>query len=377
MIPIVTWHRNDHEHSLHYFKYGLMQLAMKGEIRFREISNEAGVGMLPEKVQSHKHRRTAMVRIEDGGYSRLLALDGEDSIFQTSPLIEHCDYYFSCTYRRKFFEGKPFDLELPWQTECEVKPYRERYIDLQNRFGEHLHKARALMPIGPAMEMRETPNLLQRKLRGLRHRLSKQRLPQLDWSPQFGRFERRWEQLMKLRELEPEHDVALKDSLWGWPRHRVALHRELKRLSGRFALYSELHYRDVFDFECGNHPEPVPSDFPMMTGGGVSENYEEMLAKSRLGVFSTGFHYGCRNIVSLAWLLGLKTVSDPFSYEAIYDFADFNPVIHRSGDWRELEDALLGSHSEDLASRQRRQNAFDAVGLPEHAARHIVETSLA
>ena len=375
--PLITWFRNDHEHSLHYFKYGLMRLAKKGEIRFQEIGDEEDGGLLPDAVRAHKHRRTAVVRIDEGGRSRLLILDGEDSLFQTSPLIEHCDYYFSCTYRRKFFEGESFDLELPWQTECELAPYREKYELLQKRFHEHLHKARPFMPIGPAMEMPETPSLLQRRIGGLRHRLSQLRLPQLDWGPQFGRFERRWDRMMQLRELEPRHDVALKDSLWGWPRHRVALHHELQRLSSRFDIYSELHYREVLDFECGAHPKPLPKKFPMVAGGGVQGNYEEMLAMSRLGVFSTGFHYGCRNILTLAWLLGMKTLSDPFSYEAIYGFKDLDPFIHRSGDWSELGNALEMAATENLESRRRRQKAFDAVALPEHGARHIVETSLA
>lgn len=372
----VTWLRNTRDHRLHYFKYGFMQMAKRGEIEYREVLNHDGHNLVPEPVRNHDHRHTVAINVSEGSRSRVLVLDGQDSIFQTTELIKYCDVYFSCAFNRSFFEGSTFDLRLPWQTDCEVSFYMSWYRDLQQRFRKDLHKARALMPIGPNMEMPENGGLLRRKLGGLRHRLSKLRAPLLDWGPQYKRFEKRWDYLMKLRDLEPVYDIVLKDSLWGWPRHRVALHIELKRLSQSFRVHSELHFREVFDYECGTHPKPLSEDFPIRSGGGVSGNYEEMLAKSRLGVFSTGFHYGCRNIVTLAWFLGIKTLCDPFSFESIYKFNGERNCVHRSGAWSEITPLLERAQTEGIDKRRQRQAEFDSEALPFHSAQYVLRHSI-
>ena len=372
----VIWFGNDHDHFVHYFKYGLMKLARDGEIHFREIPNDQAGDLLPPQIRDHRHRRTAAVRIDDGTQSRILILDGEDSIFQLSPLIQWCDLYFSCTYRRKFFEWEPFDLELPWQTEGEISHYRNLYYKLQNDYRDHLHKARPLMPMGPAMEWTKQPDFIRRKAWGARHKFSKLFAPWIDWGIQCARFEKRWEHLHQLRELEPVHDVVLKDSLWGWPRHRLALHRKLADLSDRYDIRSELHYRSAQPYELGGHLAPNPDDFPMISGGGVQGDYEEAIARSRLGVFATGFHYGCRNIVTLAWFLGLPTLSDPFSFESIYDFSEVGVEIHRSGSWEEIPEALETARCENKQIRIKRQQRFDEIADPIRGARWILNKSM-
>ena len=376
--PVVTWFANNHEHSLHYAKFGLMAMARAGEIRFLECPNAtASADLLPEAVRCHQHRRTVAVRITHGASSRLVILDGEDSIFQTSPLIEHCDLYFSCSYRRKFFEGAPFDLTLPWQTDCELAHYQKKYTDLQNQFGTHLCKGRAFVPIGPNLEWERPNGFFKAKTLALRHRLSQLRAPWIDWGVQCDRFERRWAHLHTLRSQQPVHDVVLKDSLWGWPRHRVALHRQLAELSADFSIRAELHYRVAAPCELGTHPAPDPADFPMTTGGGVTGDYESLLAASRLGVFATGFHYGCRNIVTLSWFLGLRTLVDPPSFEAIYDFTEVGARPHISGSWAELPTELRAAREETPNTRRARQQRFDEVASPSCAARHLIEQALA
>lgn len=378
--PLVTWFGNDHDHSLHYFKFGLMRLAASGEIRFQEIQNSgASADLLPEFVRAHKHRRTAAVRISDGSLSRLVILDGEDSIFQTSPLIEHCDLYLSCTYRSRFFNDERFDLQEPWQSDSDVAWYREEYKRLQERFRTHFHKACPLAPIGPAMEWTPRLPFVKRKVHGLRHRLSALRAPKTDWGPQYERFSLRWEQLMEMRKIPVRHDVVLKDSLWGWPMHRVTLHRRLASLSGRYDIRADLNYLPATEHGGINAPHPDPADFPMKCGGGVTGNYEEILAASRIGVFSTGFHWGCRNIVTLAWLLGLKVLSDPFVHESWFDFKELETEFTtHSGDWSEI-DALLGrfSRSDAVEAKPRIQASYDRLMGPLVCARKIIEKSLA
>lgn len=369
MVPVVTWFRNEHEHALHYFKYGLMQLAEKREIDFREIGNSEAGELLPVAVQKHKHSRTVAVRVVHGSESRLLILDGQDSIFQTSPLIKYCDVYYSCTYRKKFFDGSPFDLALPWQTECEVDFYRKRYTKLQTRFASELDKARPLMPIGPVMDVYEPRGFVVSKLGALRHRVSKRRAPWLDWKPQARRFHERWKRLMQLREFAPTRDVVLKDSLWGWPRHRVALHHTLAQFSSRFDIQAELHYRKPLKFECGTHSRPNPDNFPMIVGTPINNGYEEALAVSRVGVYATGFHYGCRQITTLAWLLGLRTLIDPLSFEFRYSLKGLGVTVNEEGDFSRLTRVLEEGREESWDEKRARQNLFDQIASPERAAR--------
>jgi hypothetical protein len=376
--PVVTWFANPHEHSLHYVKFGLMRLAQRGEIRLVERPGR-GAQDLPAAVRDHAHRRTVAVRVRSGALDRLLVLDGEDSVFQTSPLIEHCDLYLSCSYNGAFFRGEPFRLALPWQTDAETAWYREEYARLQNRFRPHLHKARPLAPIGPDLEWTRPQPLWRRKLDALRHRLALLRGPRLDWHAQHRRFSRRWAHLHALREEPIRHDVVLKDSLWGWPRHRVALHRRLAGLSARADIRAELRHLPPTHHAGPADPSLRPEDFPLVCGGGVGGDYETMLARSRLAVFATGFHWGCRNIVTLAWFLGLKVLSDPFAHETWFDFTELETEFTAgSGDWSEV-DALLArfSRADALAARPRIRAAFDRLMGPEACARKALESALA
>lgn len=70
-----------------------------------------------------------------------------------------------------------------------------------------------------------------RRLDNLRHKLQQKLQGTVDWAPQFQRFNARFEQILSMRTSETQLDVALLDSLWGWPRHRMALHRQLAALA--------------------------------------------------------------------------------------------------------------------------------------------------
>lgn len=376
MKPAVTWFRNRHEHSLHYAKFGLMQLARAGEITFREIAIQHSGDLLPEVFRTYDYARGVTVNVEEGRARRLLYLDGQDSIFQLSPLLREVDLYFTCTYHRPFFEGQPFSLGFPWQTECELSHYRQLYATLQTQYAPFLSRVRPFLPIGPGMTMAEDRSWLGQKLHNLRWRWSQRKAPWVEWCFQFARFQKRWEQLRQLRQEEPQLDIALRDSLWGWPRHRVALHKKLSRLSNRFQIQAELHYRKPFDYEIGTHPAPVPADFPLKTNGGVTSDYETQLARSRLAVFATGFHFGCRSIMTLAWLLGLKTYLDPLIFESTFPFAELEPDFNESGDWSTLEASLEAAQQETSSDRQRRQQIFDRVASPHVGASYLIEESL-
>jgi hypothetical protein len=228
------------------------------------------------------------------------------------------------------------------------------------------------VPIGPELESEAPLSPSRQRLHNLRYRIRKAFTRTIDWLPQYERFEKRWDKLHELRTLEPRYDVVLKDSLWGWPHHRMALYRKLAALSGTFEIRAELHYREPEAYELGDHLSPDPANFPFKTGAGITGDYEEMLAASRLGVFATGFHWGCRNIVTLAWFLGLPVYMDKPLFEAIYDFSDFKLFYNETDSWSQMEEHLKNLSTP--AEKEKYQAVFDRIASPEAAARHILST---
>lgn len=372
--PTVTWFRNSHEHSLHYFKYGFMQLHNEGKCIFQEVQAQKADRFLPTDLAQVEHCRTVTLQVEIDGKTSTIVLDGEDSIFQLTPLIEHSDLYFVCSYNEAFFKGEPFGFAYDWQTECEVSRYRENYQALQDRFRSHLSKGRPLQPIGPSLDSaRPERGYLGTKLHNFINKLRSRLSPFIDWKPEFQRFETRWKRLEALRHCEPKDDIVIKDSLWGWPRHRIAFHRSLSELSQDYKIKSFLGYRESYDWEHGSHQPPDPSDFPMVSGTRDIEAYEEELASSRLGAFTTGFHYGCRNIMTLAMFLGIRIISDPLRFKAIYSFEDFYTPCNLHGDTGALREQLVLAQTETVEDRVKRQQKFDQVALPHHGSTYILE----
>jgi len=100
-------------------------------------------------------------------------------------------------------------------------------------------------------------SLPRRRLANLRHKLQLRLQGTVDWLPQFQHFTARWVQIQALRTLEFQLDVALLVSLWGWPRHRIALHRQLAAIAEQsYAIRSRLDYLK---------PEPTNLDmFPRL-----------------------------------------------------------------------------------------------------------------
>jgi hypothetical protein len=373
--PQVTWYRNGHEQSVQLHKFGLMQLAAAGRIRLRELPVTAAAAELPPELVAHPWRRLVVIAVEHGGERRLAAIDGEDSPFQLSDVLRHVDRYFTCTYAPCFYEERRFGFALPWQTAAERRPYEEWQERVTDRLGHLFHRVRPTAPIGPALpDIRKDPWLTTR-LRHLRTKVRRGFTASIDWRPQLAGFEARWSQLQHWRGLQPSADVVLKDSLWGWPRHRIALHRELARLaSDGWTVRAELHHRQVEPYELGDQPPPDPAAFPLLVGGGVGPGYETALAASRVGVFATGFHYGWRNIVTLCWAIGLPVLCDPIPYRFPFDH---RPLLSwTGGDWSDLEARLLTLAVPDAAARQRRLAHFDAVCSPLAVGQQLLDDCL-
>lgn len=371
--PVITWFSNNHEHSLHWIKLGLMRLSETGCIQLYDIPCHLARGELPDHWVTHSYRRLVALKVKFEKKEILVLLDGEDSVFQTSPLILDCDYYFSCAFHKPFFSGAPFSMALPWQSKSELSFYIDSYRHLQAEFSEHLYKAYPLGPIGPELESAPAMNWSRQKMRNVRHRLRRLLTPTLNWSYQHRRFESRMQALARLRKVQPIHDVVLRDSLWGWPRHRIALHARLAALNGRFDIRTLLTWRKAEDYELGDETAPDPGTFPRTAGFAIPPDYEAGLAASRLGVFATGFHYGCRSITTLAWYLGLRTYVDPLSFDSGVDLTGLDIAVNHEGNWPQLEHFLDVAASEPIQERERRQNIFDQELAPERLAARMLD----
>jgi len=368
----VTWFSNPHEHSVHWIKLGLMRLHKAGTIRLRDIPVTMASSLLAPVWVQHEYRRGALLRLSNEDRNWLVYLDGEDAVFQTSPLLADCDAYFSCAFNAPFFQGLPFSMALPWQSPSELAPYMERYAKLQKDLECHLDKVFPLGPIGPALEFVPSLSWAQQKWRNLTHKLRQRVTFTVDWSHQHRRFEQRMQHLNTLRQSVPAHDVILRDSLWGWPRHRVALHERLAALAGRHDIRTQLSWRQAETYELGEHPAPDAATFPRSSGAPTPADYEAALATSRLGVFATEFHYGCRNIVTLAWYLGLRTYLDPLNFETGCDLSGLEICWNSDGKWSQLEYVFSELAGEGAVDRQRRQAWFDKYLAPEVLATRML-----
>jgi hypothetical protein len=316
--------------------------------------------------------------VEWQGQRRLVAVDGEDSPFQLSEVINQVDRYYTCTYCPHLYQNRQFQLALPWQDESEIRPYREQFEQLVAHYGEQFAKVRPWAPIGPDL-VSPSPeqNWFQRKASNARHKLQMRLNGTKDWGAQYERFSERWSFIQSLRTIPTTADVVLLDSLWGWPRHRIGLHQELASLAKRgYAIRSRLNYRMPEAYELGHHPAPSPNDYPMQVGEPIQEDYERLLAGSRLGVFATGFHYGWRSIVTLAWAIGLKTLQDPFTYTFLFDATPFYQPLGVDG-WDLIGHALDQAREEPALLRQQRWQLFDQIASPEPVANLVIEQIMA
>lgn len=372
--PLVVWFKNPHEHSAHYLKFGLMKLARQGSIHLKEQAVSKAGSWLPKHLQERHYRRLVLLAVEWQGQRRLVAVDGEDSPFQLSDVITQVDRYYTCTYCPHLYQERQFNLALPWQDESEIRPYREKFERLVACHGEQFSKVKPWAPIGPELEAPlPGQTWLQRKAGNARHKIQMRLNGTHDWRAQYERFSERWSFVHSLRTSPVTADVVLLDSLWGWPRHRIALHQELANLAKRgYSIRSKLNYRKPEAYELGNHPAPSPSDYPMQVGEPIQGDYERLLAATRIGIFATGFHYGWRNIVTLAWAMGLKTLQDPFTYRFLFDASPFYQTL-ATGSWSEIDYALNQAREEPAMERQKRCQLFDQIASPERIAHQVVE----
>lgn len=373
----VRWFRNVHEHRNYWLRFGLMRLHRERQIVYTELPLAACRQFgFPDDVATHEHRHTSAILVSDATRSVRCIVDSEDSFFHLSHLLKHADVYFCAGYSSAFFQHRSFVPPYAWLEPHEVALYFRRAEDLVAELGSWFDRVRPFVPIAPELAMPRAVQLpfLGRKIRGLHHRLDQRFGSGMSWRYDLQDFENRYAYLEALRRAPLRHDVVLLDTLWGWPRHREALHRRLNELSASRRIHARLNWRPGSEWD-GSKQNPTPeAGYPIVSGH--VDNYEAMLASSRLGVFATGFHFGWRNIMTLALMWGLPVLSDRFLLEPWFDIDRFRILWNDDVDWKELP-RILASITDDewRSTKAHNQKAFDDLLAPERVAEYFLRVA--
>lgn len=372
----VVWFKNPHEHRNYPLRFGLMRLHRQNRLRYSErpLADCTAFGF-PAEVAAHTHRHTSAIAVMQGNKRITCVIDSEDSFYWMSPLIKSCDLYFCAGYNAALFEGRTFPQPYGWQKDFEVAFYKDRARHLIEEFGPLFSRVRRFVPIGPnAMRRTSVPYLTQR-FRNLHHKLRKPLSEEHPWFFELLNFETRYRQLLSYRSLPLAYDVVLLDTLWGWPRHRVNLHLKLKELSGRRTIHSRLNWSDPVACDGGTQYALDKEHFPIACG--AVDDYERMLAMSRMGVFATGFHWGWRNIMTLALMVGIPVHTDRLLVEPWFDMTRFKISFNDATEWPDIERHLAQiDEAEWHKIRTHNQNTFDELLAPEKVAQYFIETAL-
>lgn len=378
MTVAVSWFRNGHEHRNYWLRFGLMRLHRAGAIIYRErpLTDCVSAGFDPAMVR-HEHRHTSLIAIEASKSKVRCIVDSEDSFFCMAGILSHADRYFCAGYNDAFFREKAFEPPYAWLKPAEVVRYAARASEIVSSQGAFFDRVRPFVPIGPDTARKSPVGRLNQRLRNLEHKLATRRSSDEPWRHAWQDFEVRYAQLLALRGLPAEQDIVLHDTLWGWPRHRVALHRQLADLDRQgYRIHSRLNWAEPSEWD-GSSAKPLdPTDFPMLTG--KIDNYEAMLAGSRLAVFATGFHWGWRNIMTLALMLGLPVLVDRLFLQPWFDLDQFDIMQNDAENWSGLK-AALDSMDAPACKRiaERNQSAFDNLLTPEKVAEYFIGAALA
>ena len=381
----LTWFRNGHEFRNDYLRMALMRAHDRGEITYRErpAADVREVGA-SEALATHEHRHTSLFLIEDGGDRRLCAVDNEDGfIHLQGSILEEVDAYFCCPYTAAFHRDRVFPDPLPWQTAFDVAPYRDKAAALVERFGDHFDKVRPLIPTPTSMSggtQAMTPDERARQIRA--HRLRKLAVWRSDrelWRVDQETYEARYRQMVGYRDRPLLHDVVSRESLWGWPENRIALHKRLHTLRSqgrdvhaRLTPLADTHALDRNELHIS--PESLALLDTLTAPFTLDGPYEAALASSRLGVFPTGYHWGWRGIAFLALCMGIPTYQDRPLYQPYFDFDEFD-VVYNGGTWDQLEDLLDATSDADWgAIKAHNQRVFDARLAPDAVGTHLTGT---
>ena len=354
-----------------------MRLHRAATIEYKELPLLSCVNAgFNEMVARHQHRHTSVIIVEAGDRRVRCIIDSEDSFFCMAGLLEHADLYFCSGYNAKFFKEHIFTPPYAWYEPCEVEQYKKKACELVKLYGAQFHRVRPFVPIGPNLDLRDPPGFAARKIRNTYDKLVRRIGISEPWLFTYIDFGRRYSQLLKLRNENIKHDIVLLDTLWGWPRHRYSLHRRLQEVNkAGFDVHARLSWNPPSEFD-GSTKFPLDrEEFPIETGR--IGNYEAMLAASRLAVFATGFHWGWRNIMTLALMWGLPVLSDRLLLQPWFDMKHFEISWNDYADWDTLKATIeMTTDEERTRIKAKNQRAFDAFLSPEKVAEYFISTAV-
>lgn len=373
---VVYWFDNPYEHRNHWLKLGLMRLHWQGrlELHLHPLHEAVKNGFSPKAVE-RAYRHIAYLVLEKDNRKINVLVDSEDSFIQLCPLIKEVDIYFKAGFNTNFHRHQRFIDPLPWQSEEDIRWYREESERIWEMYGKEFNKIRKFIPISPEMRLiPQQKGYLRQKVSNLKYKLHKKLGNSLAWEEVYQRFEQRYTYLKALRDQSLNYDVVLLDSLWGWPEHRYRLHQKLKGLSGEYQIYSRLAWRQN-NVKYGQIGDLSEKKFPLETKL-LEGNYEEMIASSRLGVFATGFHWGWRSIMAMAFMVGLPVYMDRLLLEPYFDMGEF--IWYENKDeWASLEDTLQRIDDKKWQDiKKHNQQVYDSYMDPVKVGEYFISTAL-
>jgi hypothetical protein len=372
----VIWFKNNHEQRNDLLRYGFMRIHHRGDIEYSEYpQTDCTKFGFSEEVARHEHRHTSLILIRDGVRQIRCLVDSEDSFFCMCPLVADVDCYFCAGYNSEIFERKKFIEPYSWQTDSDIRYYKEKADELIRKWGAYFGSVRKFVPIAPSMWSKRPIPPIKQKYRNIRYKIHSNCSQTLYWENAYLEYEVRYAELLQLRNQALLYDVVLLDTLWGWPRHRLNLHRKLKSISNRYRIHSRLNWSDPVPYD-GSNIDPLDSmEFPIETK--AIGDYETMLASSRLAVFATGFHWGWRSIMSLALMIGLPVYMDRPILEPWFSLDAFTILWNGDGDWSALEKNLASvTESEWGRIKKHNQAQYDTVMKPERVAEYVISTAM-
>lgn len=371
----ITWYRHGHENRNDWVRYGLMLLHTDGKISYLEKDlAQATEGGYSPMVASTEHRHLSFLVLSVNNKACKVIIDGEDSFIHLSDFIREADIYFTAGYNNELYRNMQFPKVDAWYSETDISWYKSKVDEVINQLGDQFYKIKPFIPIGPDLNFEEQSGFLSKKIDSLTHRLQKAINNTNNWLPVKRNFDKRFVQLMALRNEKLLYDVVLKDTLWGWPSHRIKLHEQLKQLARTRKISSVLNWHEPV-YHDGSITSPADrSQFPMITGEEIN-NYELMLSQSKLGVFATGFHWGWRNIMTLALFIGIPVIIDTPVLESYFDIGEFSLLYNSSANWDTIDEHLSSiDNTKWLRVKQQNQKVFDTRMSPRVTATYLIDT---
>jgi hypothetical protein len=375
----ITWFRQQHENRNDLLRFGLMKLYYNRDIVYHERPfTEISRFGFSNKIQESTHlRHLSFLLVEDKNRKIRCIVDNEDSFVFVSPLITEIDIYFCAGYNSDFFEKKRFVSTYNWQNEKDVQWYRKTIQNKIDTLGNEFNKIKRFIPIAPNLANHLPVSAMKRKFRNLEHKVNRTLKKSDNFKEDYKGFHIRYYHLKALRENHLEFDIVLNDTMWGWPEHRINLHKSLKQLHDkRYIVHSTLRWSDPLEEDGSIFQKHDRKMFPMVTTA-LHQDYEAMLSKSRLGVFACGFHWGWRNIMMFALMVGIPVLTDRLLTEAYFDINEFNLFQSEKHTWDSIE-TLLSTITADKWQdiKLHNQSVYDKYMDPEIVAKYFINSAL-